>query len=88
MHTPCEDKSDDMKDSFYEKLGCVFDQFPRSNMKVLLGGFNVKIGRGDIFKFAIRNERLHEISNDSGVRVVNSATYKNFVVESTSSQHS
>jgi hypothetical protein len=23
-----EDKSDDVKDSFYEKLGCVFDPFP------------------------------------------------------------
>jgi hypothetical protein len=26
---PCEDKRDDIKDSFYEELGRVFDQFPR-----------------------------------------------------------
>jgi hypothetical protein len=29
LHAPCEDKSNDVKGSFYEKLGRVFDQFPR-----------------------------------------------------------
>jgi exonuclease III len=33
VHAPCEDKGDDVKDSFCEKLGRVFDQFPRYNMK-------------------------------------------------------
>jgi exonuclease III len=28
-HDSCEDKSDVIKDSFYEELGCVFDHFPR-----------------------------------------------------------
>jgi hypothetical protein len=27
-HAPCEDKSDDIKDNFYEELGHVFDRFP------------------------------------------------------------
>jgi hypothetical protein len=31
----------------------------------------------DIFKPTIGNESLHEISNDNGVRLVNSATSKN-----------
>jgi hypothetical protein len=34
VHTPCEDKSDDVKDSFCEELGCVFDQFPRYDLKI------------------------------------------------------
>jgi hypothetical protein len=29
VHVPCEDKSDDVKGSFYEELKCVFDQVPR-----------------------------------------------------------
>jgi hypothetical protein len=33
LHAPCEDKSDDVKDSFYEEVGYVFDQFPRYDMK-------------------------------------------------------
>jgi hypothetical protein len=33
-------------------------------MKILLGDFNVKVGREGIFKPTIGNESLHEISND------------------------
>jgi hypothetical protein len=87
VHTPCEDKGDDVKDSFYEEVGRVFDQFPRYDMKILLGNFNVKVGRESIFKPTIGNESLHEISNDNGVRVVNFAISKNLVVKSTMVPH-
>jgi hypothetical protein len=36
-----------------------------------------------IFKPTIRDESLHEISNDNGVTVVNFATSKNLTVQST-----
>jgi hypothetical protein len=36
----------------------------------MLGDFNVKVGREDIFKPTIGKESLHEVSNDNGVRVV------------------
>jgi hypothetical protein len=39
--------------------------------------------REDTFKLTIRNDSLHEDSNDNGVRVVNFATSKNLVVKST-----
>jgi hypothetical protein len=70
----CVRMSDDVKDSFCKKLVRVFDQFPRYNMKILLGDFNPKVGRGDTFKLTIGSKSLQEISNDSGVRVVNFAT--------------
>jgi hypothetical protein len=38
---------------------------------MLLGDFNAKVCREDIFKPTIGNETLHEIRNDNGVRVVN-----------------
>jgi hypothetical protein len=81
VHAPCEDKGDDEKDSFYEELGRVFDQFPWYDTKILLGDFNEKVGRENIFKPTIGNESLHEISNDNGVRVVNFATSKNLTVK-------
>jgi hypothetical protein len=56
VHAPCEDKSDDVKDSFYEELVHVFDQIPTYEMKILLGDFNAKVGREDIFKPTIGNE--------------------------------
>jgi hypothetical protein len=79
VHAPCDDKGDDVKDSFCEELGRVFDQFPRYDMKILLGDLNAKVGRENIFKPTIGNESLHEISNDNGVRIVNFATSKNLV---------
>jgi hypothetical protein len=57
-----------VKDSFYEELEPVFDQFPKYHMTILLGDFNAKLGREDIFKPTIGNESLRKISNDNGVR--------------------
>jgi hypothetical protein len=87
VHAPCEDKGDDVKDSFYEEVGRIFYQFPRYDMKILLGDFNAKVGKENIFKPTIGNESLHEISNDNGVRIVNFATSKNLVVKSTMYPH-
>jgi hypothetical protein len=87
VHAPCEDKSDDVKDSFCEETALVFDKFPRYDMKILLGDFNAKVGREDIFKPTIRYDSSHEISNDNGVRVVNFATSKNLFVKSTMFPH-
>jgi hypothetical protein len=42
VHASCEGKSDD---SFYKELQCVFDQFPRFDMKSLLDDFSAEIGR-------------------------------------------
>ena len=43
-------------------------------MKILLGDFNAKLEREDIFKPTVGNESLHQDSNDNGVRIVNFAT--------------
>jgi hypothetical protein len=70
-----------VKDSFYEELERVFDKFHKYHMKILLGDFNAKAGREDIFKLTIGNEGSHEISNDNGVRLINFATSKNLRVQ-------
>jgi hypothetical protein len=45
-------------------------------MKILLGDYYIKVGRGDIFKPTIGNESLNEINNDDGMRIANFATSK------------
>jgi hypothetical protein len=50
MQAPTVDKNDIIKDSFYEELEEVFDQFPRYHMKIFIGDFSAKVGREDIFK--------------------------------------
>ena len=64
MHAASEEKSDNSKDSCYEELEYVFDHFPKYHMKILLGDFNIKVGRENIFKLTIRNESLHQDGND------------------------
>jgi hypothetical protein len=76
-----------MKDRLYEELEHVFDKFPKYHMKMLLGDFNVKVGRERVFKPTIGHESLHEISDDNGVRVVNFATVKNLIVRSAMYPH-
>jgi hypothetical protein len=53
----------------------------------MLGNFNAKVHKEDIFKPTIGNESLHEISSDNGVRVVNFGTSKNLTVKSTMFPH-
>jgi hypothetical protein len=48
---------------------------------MLLGDFNAKIGREEIFKPTIGNESLHEISNDNGVRVVGGCIILKWILE-------
>ena len=74
VHGPSEEKNDDSKDSFYEELEQVFYNVPKCHKKILLGNFNAKVGRDNIFKPTIGNGSLHEDSNDNGVRIVNIVT--------------
>ena len=82
MHEPGEEKSVDSKGSFYEELEQVFDHFPKYHMKNLLGDFNAKVARENIFNPTIGNESLRQDSNDNGVRIVNFATSKSLDVKS------
>jgi hypothetical protein len=53
VHAPTEDNTDDVKDSFYEELERVFDNFPKYHMKILLGDFNAKVSYWTITLIAI-----------------------------------
>jgi endonuclease/exonuclease/phosphatase family metal-dependent hydrolase len=87
IHAPSEEKCEEVKDSFYEELEEVFDQFPKYYMKILLGDFNAKLGREHIFKPKIGQDSLHQVSNENGDGLVNFATSKNLVVKSTMFPH-
>jgi len=87
VHAPSEEKSEELKDRFYEEIEQVLDHFPKYHMKILLGDFNAKVGKESIFKPTIGQESLLQDSNDNGVRLVNFATSKNLVDKSTMFPH-
>ena len=55
------------KTDLCEELEQVFCHFPKYHLKILLGFFNTKVGRENIFKLTIKNGSLHQDSNDNGV---------------------
>jgi hypothetical protein len=48
VHGRTGDKTNDVKDSFYEGLERLFDKFPKYHIKILLD-FSAKVGRDDFF---------------------------------------
>ena len=62
------------KDNFLQGIKQVFERFRKYDMKIILGYFNAKVGRENIFKPTIENESLHQDSNDNYVRMVNLGT--------------
>jgi hypothetical protein len=45
VHAPIEDKTDYVKDNFYEEMECLFNTFSKYHMNILLGYFNAKVSR-------------------------------------------
>jgi exonuclease III len=50
VHTPTEDKIDDVKVNFYEELVRLFDELHKYHIKIFLGDFSAELDREDIFK--------------------------------------
>jgi hypothetical protein len=87
VHAQSEEKVGDSKDSFYEELEQVSEHFPKCHMNILIGEFNQKEGKEDIFEPTIGNESTHQDRNKNGVRMVNFATSKNLVLKGTVFPH-
>jgi hypothetical protein len=47
-HAPTDDKTDDVKGSFYEELEHVFHKFFKYYTKSLMGDFNARVGKQNI----------------------------------------
>jgi hypothetical protein len=81
LHTHAtEERSDDTVDSIREELELVFGHLRKYHVKILLGDFNARLGREDIFKRTSGNGCLHENSSDNCVRVAIFATSKHRVL--------
>jgi threonine aldolase len=66
VHAPTEDKTEDVKGSFYEELANVFNKFSKYHINILSGIFSAKIGREDLLQKTIGSENLLEISSELG----------------------
>ncbi|XP_055855997.1 uncharacterized protein LOC129919171 [Episyrphus balteatus] len=82
-HSPTEEKDDTTKDNFYELLEKTYEQIPSYDIKIVLGDFNAKLGREDIFGSTVGKHSLHDNTSDNGFRLVDFAAGQNVVIAST-----
>ena len=62
VHALWEEKSDDSNYRFTRNLNRFSIIFPKYHTKILLGDFNAKVGRKNIFKLTTAYKSLHQDS--------------------------
>lgn len=50
VHSPTEEKEDEEIEQFYEEIDGIYNQIPRYDVKIIIGGFNAKLEREEIYK--------------------------------------
>ena len=60
------EKTEEIKEEFYNLLEQNINQIATSDIKIILGDFNVKVGKESIYKPTIGNESLHNETNNNG----------------------
>ncbi|XP_070138628.1 uncharacterized protein [Drosophila bipectinata] len=86
-HAPTEEKDDATKDAFYAELDRAYGRCPSHDIKILLGDFNAKVGREDIFGATVGRFSLRETTSSNGLRLIGFAAAHNMVVRSTGFRH-
>ena len=87
VHAPHNESSEDDKDAYYELLEKTYDDLPAHDIKIVLGDFNAKVGKEEVFRPTIGRYSLHEITNENGQRMIFFAAVRNLVAKSTFHQH-
>jgi exonuclease III len=82
IHAPTEEKEEDIKDQFYERLERTHNEIPRNDIKIILGDFNAKIGKDVMYRPAIGTHSRHETNNENGQRIVDFTSGKNICISS------
>ena len=87
VYAPTEEKDNEAKELFYEKLVKVYDGAPNRDIKIILGDLNAKMGCEVYYRPTIGKYSLHENSNENGKLAIDFATSRNMVVCSTYFEH-
>ena len=74
-------KADEIKEEFYNLLEQSINQIANSDFKILLGDFNAKVGKEDIYKPTNGNESLRNETNNNGNKLFSSQYLKVLMYE-------
>lgn len=82
-HAPTEEKEEDEKDKFYEVLEKIIEKIPIYDIKIVLGDFNAKVGRENMYKNVTGGNSKHLVSNENGVKLIQFAVENDMTIMST-----
>ncbi|KAI8121895.1 Craniofacial development protein 2 [Lucilia cuprina] len=86
-HAPTEEKDEGVKDRFYDRLDDLYDRCPKHDVKIVLGDFNAKIGKENVFGPIVGKFSLHDETSENGMRLIDFAAARNMVISSTRFKH-
>jgi len=87
VHAPTNKKTEEVKEEFYNLLKQNIIQIANSDIEIILGDFNAKVDKEDIYKPSIGSESLHNETNNNRIKMIQFAISKDFIVRCTTFPH-
>jgi len=87
MYAPTEDKTDIGKEKFNDDLHTTINRTPKSDIVIVLGDANAKLGKEDVYNEVSGKHALRELSNRNGEMLLEFALGNNLKVMSTQFQY-
>jgi len=76
VHAPTNEETAEIKEGFYNLLQQNINQIARSDIKIILGDFNAKVGKESIYKPTNGNESLRNETNNNRIKMIQFAICK------------
>jgi len=80
-------KTEEKKEEIYNLLEQNINEIATSDIKIILGDFNAKVGKENLYKPTPGNESLHNETNNDGIKMIQFAIIEGFNVKSTTFPH-
>jgi len=87
VHAPTNEKTEEVKEELYNLLEQNINQIANSDIKIIFGDFNAKVGKEDIYKPTVGTESLHKVTNNTGIKMIQFTISEGFNVRSTTFPH-
>ena len=87
VHTSTNEKTEEIKEEFYNLLEQNINQIARLVIKIIHGDFNAKVGKESIYKPTTGNESLHNETNNNGIKIIQFAISNGLNVRCTTFPH-
>ncbi|XP_037028700.1 uncharacterized protein LOC119068940 [Bradysia coprophila] len=65
VHAPHNESVEGDKDDYYEALARAYDELPAHDIKIVIGDFNAKVGKEEVYRPTIGRYSLHENTNEN-----------------------